>query len=105
MEVYKVKIYPAAEQDLRDIIAYLNTLSSQAAFGYYDRLTEEIASLSRMPERYPRLRDMALAARGYRCLTVGSYLVFYVVRGDTVQIRRILYGRRDYGSIIDRNGG
>ena len=52
MEVYKVKIYPAAEQDLRDIIAYLNTLSSQAAFGYYDRLTEEIASLSRMPERY-----------------------------------------------------
>lgn len=105
MEVYKVKIYPAAQQDLRDIIDYLNTLSPQAAFGYYDRLTEEIAGLSRMPERWPRPRDMALTAKGYRCLTVGSYLVFYVVCGDTVQIRRILYGRRDYGSIIDRNGG
>lgn len=103
MEVYKVKIYPTAKQDLKDIIDYLNTLSSQASLNYYDKLTEEIAGLSRMPERYPRPRDVALAAKGYRYLAVGNYLVFYVVSGDTVQIRRILYGRRDYGSIVSKN--
>lgn len=100
MEQYKVKIYPAAERDLLDIVDYLNTLSPSAALKYYDLLTEEIASLSHMPERCPRPRDLALAAKGYRYLIVEKYLVFYVIEGDTVQIRRILYGKRDYQSIL-----
>lgn len=49
METYKVKIYPAAKQDLLEIIDYLNTLSREAALRYYDLLTEEIASLATMP--------------------------------------------------------
>ena len=39
MESYKVKIYPAAKQDLLDIVDYLNTLSPDAALRYYDLLT------------------------------------------------------------------
>ncbi len=97
---YKIKIYPAAEQDLAEIVAYLNTLSPDAALRYYDMLVEEIASLSTMPERCPHPRDLALTAKGYRYLIVKDYLVFYMVVGDTVQIRRILYGRRDYRSIL-----
>lgn len=100
MEQYKVKIYPSAQQDMRDIISYLNTLSPDTALRYYDKLTEEIASLSAMPERCPKPRDLALAAKGYRYLIVENYLIFYVVSGDTVQIRRILYGRRDYRSLL-----
>ena len=100
METYKVKIYPAAKQDLLEIIDYLNTLSREAALRYYDLLTEEIASLATMPERYPRPKDLALAAKGYRYLAVKNYLVFFVVSGDTVQIRRILYGHRDYLSLL-----
>lgn len=100
METYKVKIYPAAKQDLLEIIDYLNTLSREAALRYYDLLTEDIASLATMPERYPRPKDLALAAKGYRYLAVKNYLVFYVVSGDTVQIRRILYGHRDYLSLL-----
>ena len=98
--VYKVKIYPAARQDLSDIVDYLNTLSQEAALKYYDLLTEEILSLREMPERCPHPRDLALAAKGYRYLIAGNYLVFYVVSGDTVQIRRILYGRRDYKLLL-----
>ncbi len=100
MERYKVKIYPSAQQDLRDIVDYLNTLSPSAALRYYDKLTEEIASLSTMPERCPRPRDLALAAKGYRYLIVENYLIFYVVSGGTVQIRRILYGGRDYRALL-----
>lgn len=97
---YNVKIYPAAEQDLLEIIDYLNTLSAETALRYYDRLTEEIASLSTMPERCPHPKDLALAAKGYRYLIVGKYLVFYKVIEDTVQIHRILYGRRDYQALL-----
>ena len=100
MEKYKVKIYPAAKQDLLDIVDYLNTLSQDTALRYYDLLIDEIAGLSDMPERCPRPKDLALAAKGYRCLLVKNYLVFYVVDRDTVQIRRVLYGRRDYSSLL-----
>ncbi len=100
MEAYKVRIFPEAKQDLLELIDYLNTLSPDAAVRMYDKITEEIAGLSRMPERCPRPRDLALAAKGYRYLIVEKYLVFYVVEGDVVQIRRILYGRRNFQQIL-----
>lgn len=100
MEQYEVRIFPSAQQDLLDVIDYLNTLSKEAALNYYDRLTREISSLRIMPERCPRPRDLALAAKGYRYLAVGNYLVFYVVVGNIVQIRRILYARRDYKHLL-----
>lgn len=100
METYKIKIFPTAKQDLEEVIGYLNTLSPDAASKYYDLLVEEIVSLSKMPERCPKPKDLALAAKGYRYLIVKNYLVFYVIIGDTVQIRRILYARRDYSALL-----
>lgn len=100
METYNVRIYPSAKRDLEEIIDYLNTLSKEAALKYYDTLVQEIGPLSHMPERCPHPRDIALAAKGYRFLTVKNYLVFYVVIGDTVQIRRILYAKRDYVHLL-----
>lgn len=100
MEQYEIRIFPTAKQDLLDVIVYLNTLSRDSALKCYNHLVSEIASLSTMPERCPRPRDLALAAKGYRYLVVGNYLVFYVVAGNTVQIRRILYARRDYKKLL-----
>ena len=100
MEQYEIRIFPTAKQDLLDVIDYLNTLSRDSTLKCYDRLVSEIASLSTMPERCPRPRDLALAAKGYRYLVVGNYLVFYIVAGNTVQIRRILYARRDYKKLL-----
>ena len=100
MEKFKIKIFPRAKQDMEEVIDYLNTLSPDVALKYYDLLVEEIAGLSQMPERCPRPKDLALAARGYRYLIVKNYLVFYVIAGDTVQIRRILYARRNYKGLL-----
>lgn len=96
----EISDFPAAQRDLEQTIDYLNTLSPQAAIRYYDLLVCEIAGLSKMPERCPRPKDLALAAKGYRYLIVKNYLVFYVVAGDTVQIRRTLYARRGYRALL-----
>jgi len=96
MGKYKIRIYSHAKMDLKDIVSYLNTLSPQAAIRYYDLIVEKIGSLSEMPERCPFVRDVALKAKGYRYFIVESYIVFFVIKSDTVQIRRIIYGRRNY---------
>lgn len=100
MAAYKIKIYPTAQQDFLDIIDYLNTLSPDTALRYYDLLTDKIASLAQMPERCPHPHDLALTAKGYRYLIVQNYLVFYIVKEDTVQIHCILYNRRDYSALL-----
>lgn len=96
MGKYKIRIYSYAKTDLKDIVSYLNIQSPQAALRYYDLIIEKIGSLAEMPERCPFVRDVALKAKGYRYLIVESYLVFFVIKADTVQIRRIIYGKRNY---------
>lgn len=96
MGKYKVRIYSHAKTDLKDVVSYLNTLSPHAAIRYYDLIIEKISSLSEMPERCPFVRDVALKAKGYRYLIAESYIVFFVIKSDTVQIRRIIYGKRNY---------
>jgi len=96
MDKYKIKIYPHAKTDLKDIISYLNTFSPQSALEYYDMITEKIGSLTKMPERCPYVRDVVLKAKEYRYLIIENYLVFFIVKAGTVQVRRIIYGKRNY---------
>jgi addiction module RelE/StbE family toxin len=100
MVKYRLLLFPSAKQDLRDIVDYVNELSPDAALKLYDEIVEGIASLSQMPERCPLMKSPVLRVKGYRVLIVHSYLVFYVVSGKQVEIRRILYGRRRYEFLL-----
>lgn len=100
MAEYEVKVFPAAERDLEDIVDYLNTLSPEAAIRHYDEIIEKLESLSRFPNRCPLVRDLALKAKGYRCLVAEDYLVFFVIKARVVQVRRIIHGKRRYESLL-----
>ena len=100
MGKYKVRMLPAAADDLEDVIAYLNTLSPQAAAAYYDAIVAQIGKLRELPERFPLARDEQLRIKGYRIMPVKSYLVFYVVREKTVLIKGIMYKKRNYTSVL-----
>lgn len=100
MEKYKVLIYPAAKRDLQELIDYINEQSSFDDIKLYDEIVEYVASLAELPFRYPLMKNPVLRAKGYRALVVHSFLVFYVVMGDVVQIRRILHGKRQYEFLL-----
>jgi toxin ParE1/3/4 len=100
MEKYKILIFPRAQQDLLEIVEYLNSLTPQAAYKYYDLIINEIKGLSDFPERCPLLKDTQLHLRNYRALRCKNYLVFYTVTGKKVEIRRILYYRRHFESLL-----
>lgn len=100
MEKYKIKIFPSAQKDLREIVDYINTLSPQAAIKYYDLIVEKIGSIADMPERCLLAKDTQLRLRGYRTLHVKNYIVFYVVKSNIIEICRILYARRQYENLL-----
>lgn len=100
MEMYKLRILPKAQEDMLEIVDYVNTLSPQAALNLYDEILEGIGSLTEMPLRCPLLKTAELRAKGYRTLRVKNYMVFFVVLEKTVQIRRILYAKRQFESLL-----
>jgi len=100
MGKYRLLIFPSAKQDLQDIADYVNELSPDAALKLYDEIVEGIGTLSQMPMRCPLLKIPVLRAKGYRVLIVHNYLVFYVANGKRVEIRRILYGRKQYKFLL-----
>lgn len=100
MASYKLRILPAAQKDMQEIVDYVNTLSPQAAFRLYDDIVEGILSLSEMPMRQTLLKAPELRLKGYRALQVKNYMVFYVVLDNVVQIRRILYAKRQFESLL-----
>jgi addiction module RelE/StbE family toxin len=100
MAKYKLLIYPAAQQDLTDIVNYISLSALEAALCQYDNIIEKIGHLKSFPASCPLLKNTALRARGYRNLIVNNYIVFYVIISKTVQIRRILHGARDYEHLL-----
>ena len=100
MEKFKLHVYPAANRDLLEVVDYVNEMSPEAAKRTYDTIIDKIGSLSRMPQRCMLLKNPTLRIKGYRVIKADRYLVFYVVTGKTVEIRRILHERREYETIL-----
>lgn len=95
-----VRYLPAAEQDLLDILDYIARDNPAAARAFVDRVDQTVGRLARFPRSGRQPADPRLRRLGYRMLVVGDYLVFYVVTGRTVQVRRVLHGARRYGFLL-----
>ena len=96
MEEYKLRIMPSAQVDILDIVEHMNALPPEAASDNYDSFIEQLGSLAVIPERCALAKDTQLRLRGYRTLPVDDYTVFFVIRSSTVEIRRVLYSKRQY---------
>ena len=94
---YKLRFLPLFEEDLDEITDYIR-----------DRLKNPIAADHLVNEVQTAIRERSTCAEAfepyhsakdrqhpYYRIYVGSYTVFYVVIGDVMEVRRILYSRRD----------
>jgi len=98
MKKYKLHFLPLFEEDLNRIVDYISLQleNPTAAYSLVDDIYEAI--MKRLPfaesfEVYPSKKERPLA---YYKIYVKNYIVFYVVDDDIMEIRRILYGRRDW---------
>ena len=94
MEEYRIKILPSAQIDVLDIAEHFNVLPPDTACETYDSFIEQLNELAVFPERCALAKDTQLRLRGYRTLAVGDYTAFFVIRSGTVEIRRVLYTKR-----------
>ena len=102
--MYSIDITEPAENDIADAVSYISEqlLNPAAAGRLVDDTESAIYSLREMPQRHALVNDDVLARSGIRFIPVKNYLVFYVIREEkkSVVIQRVLYGRRDWASIL-----
>ncbi len=97
---FKIEYLPIAQKDLTEILEYINKDNPTAALKVLDAIDCTISKLEDFPFLGHIPKDNRLKALGYRILVVNNYLVFYIVTGQIVEIRRILHGKRKYDFII-----
>lgn len=96
MHNFDVRIIPAAQHDSLNITGHLRALETEEAVSCYERLMEAVSVLKTSPQSCPIARDAQLRYRGYRTLAVNDFVFFFVINGDTVEIRRIIQSKRQY---------
>lgn len=96
MKRRRVVYLPAAQRDLLEAFEYVRKDSPAAAKAWLQRVDKALGRLAAFPRSGSLPRDPRLAARGYRIVVIKEHLAFYVVLAQTIEVRRIVHGRRRY---------
>jgi len=100
----KNKIYysPEAMKDLNEIQDYIVTelCNPNAAFHVITKILSSVDRLQDFAKIGAPLSTVIETENNYRFLVCGDYMVFYRIAKTNVYISRILYGKRDYLSIL-----
>ena len=98
----RIVISPLAKNDLLDIRKYIVTELENpvAAEKILTQIVKRISELKNFSHIGARLSSITKIETDYRYLVSGSYLIFYRSKEKTVYVDRILYGKRDYLSIL-----
>jgi len=91
-----------SENDLYGIKEYISVelASPGAASRMVTYITKRIRDLEKFPEIGALLSSIVGIDTDIRFLVCRNYLVFYRVEGNDVFISRVLYGKRDYTTIL-----
>lgn len=97
----KVVFSPEARKDLLEIGDYVafKLHNKAAARNLIGKIQTTVLTLQRFPESGTPL-DYVGPNILYRYLICGNYMIFYHLSDDRACVDRILYGRRDYLSIL-----
>lgn len=101
-QTYKLTFLPLFEEDLLEITNYItNTLQNPSAT---HRLVDdiELAIIKRleMPLSYAPYQSSKLRRHPYYRINVRNFSVFYVVINDTMEVRRLLYSKRNIDELL-----
>ncbi len=92
---------PDARQDVRDILAYFDSLSDTAGDRFYAALKKTVDMLRRNPEMGEKYQfDSKREIRHRTVIGFENYVIFYRTEKVTLLIVRVLYGGRNFSTTI-----
>jgi addiction module RelE/StbE family toxin len=99
---YSIEYSKEAKQDLIGIKQYIkyNLQEPETAQKLISKIRNEINNLKYNPEIFNFIDDDLIKKLELRKLIVDNYIVFYRVKNDSIEIVRVMYGRRNWINLL-----
>lgn len=99
---YTIKYTATFISRFNNILKYfMSKLNNKiAAENFYMEVISEIEKRSQNPESYEKYISKRKRKYTYYRIYVKNYTVFYTAKDETMEIRRILYSRRNFDDFI-----
>ncbi len=99
---YKLTFLPLFEEDLNEVVDYIAIVlnNPEAAKRLVDDIENAILNRLEMPDIYAPYQSSKDREHPYYRINVRNFSIFYVLRGNTMEVRRILYNKRDIENIF-----
>ena len=105
MKTWNIAVTPEFRDDIRNIHSYISNelLEPASAKNVTDRILKAVGSLSELSLRYPLYEKEPWYSRGLRKMSVGNYVVFYLINEEssTVIVLHVFYAGRNIEKCFD----
>ena len=88
----KLRVSHLAEADLDEIWLFVATDRPGVADKLLDRFRQQFLLLMQNPELGEQREDLATDLRQ---MTVGNYIVLYLIQNEWIEVARVIHGARD----------
>lgn len=102
MDQYNIRYSKEAKQDLINIKKYIkyNLQEPNIANKLITKIKKEIGKLAFDAKIYNIIDDDFIKKLEIRKIIVDNYIVFYRIKNKTIEIVRIMYGRRNWIALL-----
>jgi plasmid stabilization system protein ParE len=99
---YKIRYLPTFISQLNNILYYITyeLKNKIAADNFYNEVVKQIEVRSNAPESYEVFKTIKGEKIKYYKIYVKNYTIFYVVKNNVMEIRRIYYSQRNFDNLI-----
>lgn len=99
---YELRVLPLFEEKLQEAADYIafHLRNPIAAENFIDAVEAAVYERLKAPEAFEPYRSKKDRKHVYYAIPVKKYLVFYVVIGNVMEVRTLVYSRRNLPDII-----
>ena len=101
-KIYQLRYLPLFYADLEQAAMYISNVlqNPQSAVKLIDDTEKAIQERLKFPLAFEPYHSNRQRKYPYYRIQVGNYYVFYVVIGDTMEVRRFIYSRRNIDGML-----
>ncbi len=99
---YQLKIFPLAKLDMEQIFNYIavDLCNPTAAIRQINDFENAFENVCAFPASCPYMKNEYVKDKSLRKLVVNNYIAFYRLKNEQVQVVRVLYGMRNYETLL-----
>ena len=99
---YEIRYTSTFINQFNNILKYfVNKLNNKiAAENFYKKVVREIEKRSESPESYKKYSEIKKRKNAYYRIYVNNYTIFYIVKDNAMELRKIIYSKRDFNNLI-----